>query len=82
MKALKVCADAGVMIVPTTGRALSCLPYQMAKNPDLYRYVISSNGAQITDCRNMTSVYQVPIPKETALHLLESCRREDGLKTQ
>ncbi|MCD8325139.1 MAG: HAD family hydrolase [Lachnospiraceae bacterium] len=48
----------------------------MAENPDLYRYVISSNGAQITDCRNMTSVYQVPIPKGTALHLLESCRKE------
>ncbi|MCD8379834.1 MAG: Cof-type HAD-IIB family hydrolase [Lachnospiraceae bacterium] len=76
MNALKACADAGVMIVPTTGRALSCLPYQLAENPDLYRYVISSNGAQITDCHNRSSVYQVPIDKECALSLLESCRKE------
>ncbi|MCD7868312.1 MAG: Cof-type HAD-IIB family hydrolase [Clostridiales bacterium] len=76
MKALKACADAGVMIVPTTGRALSCLPYQLAGNPDLYRYVISSNGAQITDCQNRSSVYQVPIDKKCALSLLENCQKE------
>ncbi|MCD7819002.1 MAG: HAD-IIB family hydrolase [Lachnospiraceae bacterium] len=76
MKALKACADAGVMIVPTTGRALSCLPYQLAGNPDLYRYVISSNGAQITDCQDWSSVSQVPIAKECAISLLESCRKE------
>ncbi len=76
MNALKACVDAGVMIVPTTGRALSCLPYQLAGNPELYRYVISSNGAQITDCQNRSSVYQVPIAKECAMRLLESCREE------
>ncbi|MCD7739394.1 MAG: Cof-type HAD-IIB family hydrolase, partial [Lachnospiraceae bacterium] len=76
MKALKACFDAGVMIVPTTGRAFSCLPYQLAGRSDLYRYVISSNGAQITDCRDRSSVYQVPIAKECAMSLLESCRKE------
>lgn len=41
--------QAGIEIVPTTGRSLSCLPHQLLPLTDLYRYIISSNGAVITD---------------------------------
>ena len=40
----------GVEIVPTTGRALSCLPHQL-EGQNLFRYVITSNGAVVTDLK-------------------------------
>lgn len=39
MTALKLAAKAGIQIVPATGRALSCLPYQLSNQKDLYRYL-------------------------------------------
>ncbi|MCD8336098.1 MAG: Cof-type HAD-IIB family hydrolase [Lachnospiraceae bacterium] len=76
MTVLKLAAKAGIQIVPATGRALSCLPYQLSNQKDLYRYVISSNGAQVTDCTNMKSVYTASISKSTALSLLSRCSNE------
>ncbi|MCD8154407.1 MAG: HAD-IIB family hydrolase [Clostridiales bacterium] len=76
VSALKLAARAGIQIVPATGRALSCLPYQLTNQKDLYRYVISSNGAQVTDCTNMNSVFTASISKSTALSLLSRCSGE------
>ena len=62
MNSLLKAKEAGIEIVPTTGRALSCLPLGL-RNRDLYRYVISSNGAVINDIKENKVIYSKPIDK-------------------
>lgn len=45
-----------------------------AKNRDLFRYVISSNGAVVTDIREKKSVFRAMIPRDEVISLLEACR--------
>ena len=49
IRTIRKAADAGIIIVPTSGRPLTCLPYQMTQEKGLYRYTITSNGAQVVD---------------------------------
>lgn len=63
----------GIEIVPTTGRTLTCLPYQL-KNESLYRYVISSNGAVVTDVAENRNIFHALIPIETAINLMQDCQ--------
>ncbi len=87
IQALREAARAGIIIVPTTGRNLFCLPHRLAegtlysarseegrKNTGLFRYVISSNGARVTDIRERITLFRAMIPKETAVSLLEECK--------
>lgn len=75
LAALRAAADRGILVVPTTGRALTCLPHQLTAARDLYRYVISSNGARVTDLDTGNSVFAADIPRETALDLLSNLPR-------
>ena len=75
LDALKKTADAGILVVPATGRNLGCLPWRIVEEKGLYRYVISSNGAQVTDCATGEAMFQTMMKKETALKLLEDCRK-------
>lgn len=45
------------------------------ENRGLFRYVITSNGAQVTDIREKKEIFQEMIPRDSALALLEACRR-------
>ncbi len=72
LAAMRRAAAAGVEIVPATGRALSCLPYQLA-GEDYIRYVISSNGAAVTDIMAGRELYRAPIPPGTAEAVLSEC---------
>lgn len=87
LNSLRHAAEAGIVVVPTTGRNLSCIPHRLAagvlrmegtpddwKNPGLFRYVISSNGAVATDIRKKKTIFQAMIPRAEALRLLEACR--------
>lgn len=87
IKALREAAQAGITIVPATGRNLFCLPHRIGegtlygvqsaegrKNRGLFRYVISSNGARVTDIQEKKTLFQAMIPRETAAALLERCR--------
>lgn len=73
LNAMRMAAEAGIEIVPTTGRALSCLPGQL-KNEPYIRYVISSNGAVVTDIRSGRTIYEAQIPSATACRILDACR--------
>lgn len=73
LKALQAAAASGIIVVPTTGRALTCLPHQLlAQQGLLYRYVISSNGARVTDCADSTTIYQAEISLADACGLLSA----------
>jgi len=71
--ALRMAAEAGIEIVPTTGRALSCLPRQLL-NETYIRYVISSNGAVVTDLKYNRTIYDAQIPFAEACDILDACK--------
>ena len=86
LEALRKAAGRGVTTVPTTGRNLECIPHRLAagtlfttgamdekKNRDLYRYVISSNGACVTDIRERKEIFRAPVPADDVLPLLREC---------
>lgn len=54
----------------------TCLPHQLTDQNSLFRYVISSNGAKVTDYHTQKTLYQSEIPKQTALSLLNACQSE------
>lgn len=73
MQAFKWAVQNDVMIVPATGRCLECLPYQL-KQKNLFRYVISSNGAQVTDLKMDTVLYRKNIFWKEAYLLIHQCK--------
>lgn len=70
LQALKLAAESGITVVPATGRSLSCLPHRLAGRMDIYRYVISSNGASVADLWEKRELAQTLIPREKALALI------------
>ena len=38
IRALEAAAKAGIIVVPTTGRSLSCLPHRLAGRQNIYRW--------------------------------------------
>lgn len=70
MQALYSAKRAGIEVVPTTGRALSCIPHQL-KVKDLYRYVISSNGAVITDITTGKDIHTELMDIHTSADILD-----------
>lgn len=73
MEALEAAAQAGITVVPTTGRTLSCLPRALRQKGG-FRYVISSNGAEVTDMQTGKSLYQAQIPAERGAQLLRQAK--------
>jgi Cof subfamily protein (haloacid dehalogenase superfamily) len=73
LAALQKAQDNGLIVVPTTGRTLNWLPKGL-RNWGGYRYVISSNGAKILDCRENRVLRECGIGHERAVELLEACR--------
>lgn len=70
---LRRAREQGMEIVPTTGRSLSCIPGQL-KEENFFRYVITSNGAAITDTATGRDLFQALIPLDTAVALMQECR--------
>ena len=68
--ALYAAAEAGVEIVPTTGRFFIGMPEVIQKLPFLH-YAITINGAQVYDIRRQKAVSTAEIPLEAALRVLE-----------
>lgn len=88
MEALERAAASGITVVPTTGRSLSCIPGRIRENLEgkaaektrkkagkgLFRYVITSNGAETLDLVLEKRIFQALIPNERALTLLKESR--------
>lgn len=68
--ALRRAAEAGVEIVPATGRFYSAIPDCVRKLPYL-RYAITINGAQVWDVRGERALYAAEIPWPRAVELME-----------
>ena len=74
--ALTDAAEQGNWIVPATGRALKAIPEEILSLP-LLRYVISINGASVTDEQTGERLYRADIPKKTALELMAFAQQYD-----
>lgn len=72
--ALKKAAENGIVVVPTTGRNINCLPVKI-KNDSFYRYVISSNGSLVVDLKENRELSSAYIDSETACDILKKLRR-------
>lgn len=72
MQALHRAAEAGITVVPTTGRAIAALPHQIV-GESFYRYVISSNGACTTDLAGNRELYEAKLPCTQTTAFLRQC---------
>ena len=73
--ALKKASEKGIIVVPTTGRNLSCIPHRLKKE-NFYRYVITSNGACVIDLKESKKIYKSCIPCEIATDILSKCKNK------
>ena len=73
LEALKKAAEAGVIVVPTTGRNINCLPVPL-KNQSFYRYIISSNGALVVDTEKDEEIFKSYIDSATGVEILKKLR--------
>lgn len=69
-KAVKSAFERGITVVPVTGRPLCGIPQFILDMPEI-RYVISTNGARITDIKADKTVYESPLSKEKTAQLIE-----------
>ena len=76
LEALYKAKAAGIEIVPTTGRALACLPHTLKEHPDLFRYVISSNGALVKDTKTQKELFRNRIPPYLIEELVHRFKKE------
>ncbi len=76
LNALKKAAESGIIVVPTTGRNITCLPAKI-KHENFYRYVISSNGALAVDLKENEEIFKSYIDSETAVKILDKCKKID-----
>ena len=65
---------AGMIRGSGTGSAYRGWRQDARDNRGLFRYVISSNGAAVTDIVEKKTVFRAMIPREDAVSLLEACR--------
>jgi len=71
--ALEQAHRAGVLVVPATGRALRGYPPEVKRSPGV-RYVISSNGARLSDERTGETIREVLIPCGGTVRFLRRLR--------
>ncbi len=73
VQALKTASERGVLVVPTTGRNVNCLPKAL-KNQDFYRYIISSNGSLVVDMQENKILFEACIDSDTAAEILSKMK--------
>lgn len=73
IRTLRKAADAGIIVVPATGRPLTCLPYRLTQEKGLYRYTITSNGAQVVDLQEKKTIFRMLMKRERVIEFLKDC---------
>ena len=74
--ALDAAANAGIRIVPATGRLYRALPEEIRALPFL-RYVIAMNGAAVLDVKQGETLYAAEIPAAEAVEILRFLDGQD-----
>ena len=76
---LALAARRGIHIVPVTGRPLSGIPEAVEALPFI-RYVITSNGAVITDRAKNRTIREHCMPAEKALEILKAAEENSIIR--
>ena len=71
LRSLERAAQAGIEIVPTTGRFFDGMPQAVRDLPFLH-YAITINGAQVQDIRTGEVIYRAELPLVQAISIMES----------
>lgn len=69
LAALERAAQAGIEIVPTTGRFYGGMP-QVIRDLPFVRYVITINGAEVADLKTGEVIYKAEIPLEQTVSIM------------
>lgn len=69
-RALRLAAEKGIEIVPTTGRFHAAMP-EVIRNLPFVNYVITINGAQVYDVRNDRAIARAELPWQQAVEIME-----------
>ncbi|MBQ3625561.1 MAG: HAD family phosphatase, partial [Synergistaceae bacterium] len=67
---LKRAADAGIKIVPATGRFLGAIP-KVIRDMSFVRYYVTMNGAQVFDMQQNFSISRAELPLEQTLSIIK-----------
>ncbi|SHO50643.1 Cof-type HAD-IIB family hydrolase [Anaerocolumna xylanovorans] len=78
-EAMKKAIEKGVFIVPATGRPLNGVPREVLEFPGI-KYVLTVNGARITDIKQNKILYEVLTPMETVWKIKEIFDRYDTMQ--
>ncbi|MDY4081988.1 MAG: Cof-type HAD-IIB family hydrolase [Candidatus Metalachnospira sp.] len=70
LKAINDAVDAGIYFVPSTGRALYTIPENVLSLEGV-KYVITSNGAAVTDLKTKEIIYKKQLDINTAQQVIE-----------
>ncbi len=70
--AIKKAIDAGIIVLPVTGRSLSALPAEFV-NISGVSYAVCTNGAAVYDIKNNKVISQNGFSKENIFKVLEIC---------
>lgn len=70
LAALRAAYDAGILLVPATGRILKALPDELLAL-GLFRYFIFANGAEIYDLQEQRALHRARIDPELAVRFCE-----------
>ncbi len=74
--ALRRALEAGIYVVPASGRMCSVIPEELMELPGV-RYAISCNGAAVTDRKTGECIYSKRIPEDQAAELLRRLQKYD-----
>lgn len=69
LAALQRAANAGIEIVPTTGRFYGGMP-EVIRNLPFVRYAITVNGAEVADLKTGEVIYKAEIPWQQAVEIM------------
>ncbi len=74
--AIKKAVDAGITVLPVTGRSYSALPKEFIGIPGV-SYAVCSNGAIVYDADNKEMISQCGFSKENAFKVLDICEEHN-----
>lgn len=75
-EAVRLAAEAGVLVVPTTGRQLAAVPRDVLSLPGV-TYAVTSNGAKVYNVLTNKTLISNCIDRKTAIKLLEQIEQFD-----
>ncbi len=71
--------EAGIIVLPATGRPFSGLPKELVDFPGI-RYAVTANGGRIVEVKTGRALYESLVPFETAGKVLDVFERYDTLR--